>query len=63
MERLRGGEEEREEQYAKLAEEIEDKCLKKSGHGATKDAIYEVSHPHPPLTSQWDSSTAIDLVI
>ena len=56
MERLRGGEEEREEQYAKLAEEIEDKCLKKSGHGATKDAIYEVSHPHPP-------STAINIVI
>jgi hypothetical protein len=38
-----------EEEYARLVEEIEDKCLKKTRHFAPKDAIYETPSDYDPL--------------
>ena len=35
--------------YAKLVEEIEEKCLKKSRHVPPKDAIYETPSDYDPL--------------
>ena len=35
--------------YAKLVEEIEEKCLKKSRHFPNRDAIYETPSDYDPL--------------
>ena len=37
------------DRYAKLVEEIEEKCLKKSRHVPPKDAIYETPSDYDPL--------------